>query len=62
MTPVEVVKLTDGDGKFLSAVYQTDAGFVVVSHNHLLNKIVPQQWHAEQLAEACAMYPSVKRW
>lgn len=62
MMPQEITKFTDGDGKFLSAVYKTDAGFVVVTINHILTKIVPQQYVAEELANACALYPNIKRW
>lgn len=51
---IEIVKLTDGNGKFLTAVYQSEAGFVVVFADYPLNKIVAQRYVAEQIAEVAA--------
>lgn len=61
MTPKEITKFVNGNGAFLSAVYQSEAGFVVVSSRHPLNKIVRQQYVAEEIARVEAERITAKK-
>ena len=38
--PLEVTRITDGNGKFNAAVYETKDGYTVVRADSLLNEII----------------------